>query len=195
MGVDTSRSRIVIFLIAALHACVSGWLYAHLQRFVNPTPFGLHIGIEYLFMAVVGGAGHVWGALVGAGVITVLKQWLQDILPKLLGRSGNFEVIVFGVMMIIVLQRARDGLWPCWCRLVPVRAGPRRSPRPSPAAAQLPQAGEVILEAQGDPQVRRPGGQQQHEPDREGRRDPGPDRPQRRRQEHHVQPASPASIR
>jgi branched-chain amino acid transport system permease protein len=60
MGVDTSRSRMVIFVIAALHACAAGWLYAHMQRFVNPTPFGLHIGIEYLFMAVVGGAGHVW---------------------------------------------------------------------------------------------------------------------------------------
>ncbi|MFC5771168.1 branched-chain amino acid ABC transporter permease, partial [Thauera sinica] len=46
MGVDTARSRMIIFVIAALHACASGWLYAHMQRFVNPTPFGLHIGIE-----------------------------------------------------------------------------------------------------------------------------------------------------
>ena len=97
MGVDTARSKVVIFLVAALFASISGWLYAHLQRFVNPTPFGLHIGIEYLFMAVVGGAAHVWGALIGAGVITVLKQWLQDWLPRLLGASGNFEMIVFGV--------------------------------------------------------------------------------------------------
>jgi branched-chain amino acid transport system permease protein len=67
MGVDTSRSRIVIFVIAALHACAAGWLYAHMQRLVNPSPFGLHHGIEYLFMAVVGGAGYVWGAVIGAG--------------------------------------------------------------------------------------------------------------------------------
>jgi branched-chain amino acid transport system permease protein len=60
MGIDTSRSRMVIFVIAALHACAAGWLYAHLQRFVNPTPFGLHIGIEYLFMAVVGRSGAPW---------------------------------------------------------------------------------------------------------------------------------------
>ena len=125
MGVDTARSRMVIFVIAALHACASGWLYAHMQRFVNPTPFGLHIGIEYLFMAVIGGAGHVWGALLGAGVITVLKQWLQDILPRIMGSSGNFEVIVFGVMMVLVLQRARGGLWPLLQRVVPVRAAPR----------------------------------------------------------------------
>ncbi|NMG01204.1 branched-chain amino acid ABC transporter ATP-binding protein/permease [Aromatoleum toluolicum] len=149
MGVDTARSRMVIFVIAALHACASGWLYAHLQRFVNPTPFGLHIGIEYLFMAVVGGAGQVWGALLGAGVITIAKQWLQDILPRIFGQSGNFEVIFFGLMMIIILQRAREGLWPLFARLVPVKATKRTL---DAAAAPLPRKplparGDVILEA------------------------------------------------
>ncbi|MDD5175271.1 MAG: branched-chain amino acid ABC transporter ATP-binding protein/permease [Sterolibacterium sp.] len=151
MGVDTARSKTVIFLIAALYACLSGWLYAHLQRFVNPTPFGLHIGIEYLFMAVLGGAAHVWGALLGAGVITILKQWLQDLLPKIFGSSGNFEVIVFGVMMVLMLQRARDGLWPILAKLIPDSAGDRE--RSSvPHADPLPkkpllQASEQLLEA------------------------------------------------
>ena len=148
MGVDTARSKTVIFLIAALFACVSGWLYAHLQRFVNPTPFGLHIGIEYLFMAVVGGAANVWGALIGAGVITVLKQWLQDWLPRLLGASGNFEMIVFGVMMIFVLQRARDGLWPILARLVPQREAKREVPQGEALPKKLvPESGHLLLEA------------------------------------------------
>ena len=56
-GVDAARLKIVVFVYAGLLACVSGWLYAHLQRFVNPSPFG----IEYLFMAVVGGAGVCLG--------------------------------------------------------------------------------------------------------------------------------------
>jgi len=119
MGVDTAHAKVVIFVLAALFAAVSGWLYAHMQRFVNPTPFGLHIGIEYLFMAVIGGAAHVWGALAGAAVITVLKQWLQSLLPQLFGASGNFEVIAFGLLMIVVLHRARDGLWPWIARLLP----------------------------------------------------------------------------
>src|SRR6516164_2531208 len=55
-GVNPARLKIVVFVYAALLACVSGWLYAHLQRFVNPTPFSIGQGIEYLFMAVVGGA-------------------------------------------------------------------------------------------------------------------------------------------
>ena len=147
MGVDTARTKTVIFLIAALFACVSGWLYAHLQRFVNPTPFGLHIGIEYLFMAVVGGAAHVWGALIGAGLITVLKQWLQDILPKIFGQSGNFEVIFFGVLLVVVLQRAREGIWPWLMRLVPVKAGQRTVAEAEPLSCRpLPAAGTVLLE-------------------------------------------------
>ncbi len=149
MGVNTSRARMVIIVLAALHACAAGWLYAHLQRFVNPTPFGLNIGIEYLFMAVVGGAGQVWGALVGAGVITVLKQWLQDVLPSLFGSAGHFEMIVFGLMMIIVLHKAREGLWPLLARLVPVRQSKKAidsQAEPLPKRAQPPH-GETILEA------------------------------------------------
>ncbi|MDR2239677.1 MAG: branched-chain amino acid ABC transporter ATP-binding protein/permease [Zoogloeaceae bacterium] len=148
MGVNTARTKTVIFIIAALFACVSGWLYAHLQRFVNPTPFGLHIGIEYLFMAVVGGAAHVWGALVGAGLITVLKQWLQDILPKIFGQSGNFEVIFFGLMLIIVLQRARDGIWPWLIRVLPsMETGERVVAEAEPLPRrQMPATGAVVLE-------------------------------------------------
>jgi branched-chain amino acid transport system permease protein len=147
MGVDTARSKVVIFVIAALFACVSGWLYAHLQRFVNPTPFGLHIGIEYLFMAVVGGAASVWGAVVGAGLITILKQWLQDWLPRIFGASGNFEVIVFGIMMVLVLQRAREGLWPILVGLWPADTSPRRVPQAEVLPKQAaPAPGTVLLE-------------------------------------------------
>ena len=147
MGVNTPRAKIVIFTIAALYACLSGWLYAHLQRFVNPTPFSLSQGIEFLFMAVVGGVAHVWGAILGAGLITILKQWLQDWLPRLLGQSGNFEIIVFGLLMIFVLHRAREGLWP-----IILRAFPERADRPRVAAAKplprrsVPVPGTVLLE-------------------------------------------------
>ena len=149
MGVDTARLKMEIFLIAALYACVSGWLYAHLQRFVNPTPFGLGVGIEYLFMAVIGGAASVWGALLGAGVITVLKQWLQDLLPKLIGSSGNFESIVFGLIMVLMLQRARDGLWPMLAKALPVKQGKtaRSAPQGEPLPKRtMPASGALLLD-------------------------------------------------
>ena len=111
MGVDTFRVKVTAFVLAALLASVSGWLFAHFQRTVNPSPFGLEMGIEYLFMAVLGGVGYVWGALVGAGVVQILKDQLQVWLPRLMGSSGNYEIIVFGILLVLVLQYARDGLW------------------------------------------------------------------------------------
>jgi branched-chain amino acid transport system permease protein len=131
MGVNTAAMKIRIFVIAALLACVSGWLYAHLQRAVNPSPFGLNSGIEYLFMAVIGGAGHLWGAILGAAVLTVLKDQLQSILPSLLGANGNFEIIVFGILMVLLLQHARNGIWPfiaCWLPARPEAVAPDSAP-------------------------------------------------------------------
>ena len=118
-GVHPGRMKTAVFVIAALLACVSGWLYAHLQRFVNPSPFGINQGIEYLFMAVVGGATSVWGAVLGATLITLLKTWLQDWLPKIIGEAGQFEIIVFGILLVVMLQYARDGLLPYLQRFVP----------------------------------------------------------------------------
>jgi branched-chain amino acid transport system permease protein len=144
-GVDGARLKIVVFVYAALLACISGWLYAHLQRFVNPTPFNLNQGIEYLFMAVVGGAGSVWGAVVGATLITLAKQVLQDWLPIVLGRSGNFEMVVFGVLMVIVLQRAREGVWPWIARWLP-QPQPAAVPDapPLPARDRAPPPGALL---------------------------------------------------
>ncbi|QOL52108.1 branched-chain amino acid ABC transporter ATP-binding protein/permease [Massilia litorea] len=146
MGVNTAAMKIRIFVIAALLACVSGWLYAHLQRAVNPSPFGLNSGIEYLFMAVIGGAGYLWGAILGAAVLTVLKDQLQSILPGLLGSTGNFEIIVFGILMVILLQHARNGIWPFIARWLPHR--PEAVAPDSAAALPLrarPQAGQPLL--------------------------------------------------
>jgi branched-chain amino acid transport system permease protein len=111
MGVDSFRIKVTAFVLAALLASVSGWLFAHFQRTVNPSPFGLKMGIEYLFMAVLGGVGHVWGAVVGAGFVKILEEQLQDWLPRLMGSSGNYEVIVFGILLVLALQYARDGIW------------------------------------------------------------------------------------
>ncbi|MBV8619007.1 MAG: branched-chain amino acid ABC transporter ATP-binding protein/permease [Curvibacter sp.] len=152
MGVDTAHYRIKLFVLAALLAAVSGWLYAHLQRFVNPTPFNINIGIEYLFMAVVGGAGYLWGAVLGATLITLLKEQLQDWLPRLLGSSGNFEIIVFGLLMLFVLQRFADGLWPRLAGWSQAFLKPSAPSARAVAASRLdqrvlPAAGEVLLDA------------------------------------------------
>ncbi|PWV60114.1 ABC transporter permease subunit [Plasticicumulans acidivorans] len=147
MGVDTAQYKILIFVLAALMASLSGWLYAHLQRSVSATPFGLNMGIEYLFMAVVGGIGQVWGAILGAAVMTGLKSQLQDWLPRLFGSQGNFELVVFGVMIVLLLLWARQGLWPwlagAWARWQP--------PAPLPLAPASAPAGYAGLARRSKP--------------------------------------------
>ncbi|MEP6608580.1 MAG: branched-chain amino acid ABC transporter ATP-binding protein/permease [Burkholderiaceae bacterium] len=148
MGVNTWASRMVAFVLAAMMACASGWLYAHMQRFVNPTPFSLHAGIEYLFMAVIGGASFVWGAITGASIFTVSNQWLRDFIPQIIGQAGSFETIVFGVLMIVILQRAPDGLWPAIVKRIAIRE-PRRhlDPQRSPPRAPIAH-GQALLDVQ-----------------------------------------------
>lgn len=142
MGVNTSAYKVIIFVWAALLACLSGWIYAHMQRAVSPSPFGLNYGIEYLFMAVVGGAGYVWGAVVGSAVILGLKDQLQNVLPKIFDTNTNVELIVFGVLMVLMLQYAANGLWPmlstAWARLTGGTTS-RRQLAPPPSAEPLPQ--------------------------------------------------------
>ena len=147
MGIDTFRTKVTAFVLAAMLASISGWLFAHFQRTVNPSPFGLKMGIEYLFMAVIGGVGHVWGALVGAGVVKILEDQLQVWLPKLLGGSGNYEIIVFGILLVLVLQYARDGIWAfVEARLPRVRRKVDWSDAPALTERSRPARGEVVLD-------------------------------------------------
>ncbi|MEJ6004079.1 branched-chain amino acid ABC transporter ATP-binding protein/permease [Paucibacter sp. AS339] len=112
MGVSTFRYKVIIFVLAALLASTSGWLFAHVQRTVNPSPFALKMGIEYLFMAVIGGVATVWGAFVGAGIFKLIEDQLKEVLPRLLGSNGNFEIIVLGIVLVLMLKYAPKGLWP-----------------------------------------------------------------------------------
>jgi branched-chain amino acid transport system permease protein len=135
-GVDTAHAKIVAFVFAAVLAAVSGWLYAHMQRAVNPSPFNVQASIEYLLMAVIGGAAHIWGALIGAGIVTIVKDQLQDWLPHLIGQQGNYEVIVFGVILVAILQVAPQGLWPLLMK--PFRRLVGLGSRPAASAETLP---------------------------------------------------------
>jgi len=111
-GVHAPRAKLLVFIYAAVLAGLSGWLYAHFVRAANPTPFGAQAGIEYLFVAVVGGAGYVWGGVLGAAIVVILKEVLQSYLPLIFGGSGQLETIVFGILLVTLLQLAPTGVWP-----------------------------------------------------------------------------------
>ena len=189
-GVQTPRAKLLVFIYAAVLAGLSGWLYAHFERAVNPTPFGAQAGIEYLFVAVVGGAGYVWGGVLGAAIVVILKEILQSYLPYLFHGEGQLETIVFGILLVLLLQLAPTGVWP-WLMarlpfkpdrkrpdtslVLPPRAKPRAAPRR--AAADRPCAQAVRRRDRGQRRLLR----------RPGPRDRGADRAERRRQEHDLQ--------
>jgi branched-chain amino acid transport system permease protein len=125
-GVQTPRAKLLVFIYAAVLAGLSGWLYAHFQRAANPTPFGAQAGIEYLFIAVVGGAGYVWGSVLGAAIVVVLKEILQSYLPFIFGGQGQLEIIIFGIMLVVLLQLAPTGVWPWLMSLLPFDSNRKR---------------------------------------------------------------------
>jgi branched-chain amino acid transport system permease protein len=151
-GVDKSRFKLLVFVYAALLAGLSGWLYAHLQRAVNPTPFGVVPGMEYLFMAVIGGAGQVGGAILGAGIVIILKDVLQRVTPAIFGADLQIEAVVFGAVILATLQFAREGLWP-WLSSVLVKPKPPLLPStladPLPKRAVAPESSGPLLAIDG----------------------------------------------
>jgi len=101
-GVDTAKYKVQVFVLSGMYSGLAGALYAHYIRFVNPDPFGFMFSIELVVMVVVGGMASIWGAIVGAGTITLLSQCLQ--------RFEDYEVIVFGLILMIVMVFLPMGL-------------------------------------------------------------------------------------
>jgi branched-chain amino acid transport system permease protein len=151
LGIGFFRMRLAVFVIAGLLAGLSGWLYAHLQRYVSPAPFDIRPGIELLLMALVGGAGHISGAVVGATIVVLLKNILQDVLPSITRYSAQLEVVLFGILFVVLLQKARAGIVPM-LRRWPPRTDPEK---PAPGAPPLPRrvlpasTGEALLRIEG----------------------------------------------
>ena len=158
VGADAYRVRLTLFVVAALLAGVAGWLYAHTNRFVSPSPFDVHASIQYLLMAVAGGLGHLGGALVGSALVLSLKNALQDVLPLLTQRAGQLEAVAFAALFILLLHFARGGLmayavrW--WRRRRPATPPPAseaalREPVEPLPHRELPTGGTPILSVKG----------------------------------------------
>ena len=121
-----------------------------MQRYVSPAPFDLRPGIELLLMALVGGAGHIAGAVVGAAIITLLKNVLQDVLPVFTRYSAQLEIVVFGVLFIVLLQKARAGIVPMISRYLPLpRLTLPEEAHPLARRARPAVSGRPVLTIQG----------------------------------------------
>ena len=102
LGVDTARMKLKIFVWSALYASLAGSLYAHTLNFIAPASFGFMFSIELVAMVVLGGMASIWGSLLGAGVLTAL--------PEVLTAFHDFEVIIFGAILMVVMIFLPRGL-------------------------------------------------------------------------------------
>ncbi len=103
MGVDVFRFKIMIFVYSAVLASLAGSLYAHYLNFVNPSTFDLFFSIKLLIMIALGGMHNIWGAVIGAGLITFLSyEWLHYF--------EEFDVIVYGAILLLVTIFLPNGL-------------------------------------------------------------------------------------
>lgn len=149
-GVQSATLKLKVFVAAAVFAGLAGWLHAHYLGHVSPSPFGINASVDYLFMAVIGGTGSPAGAVLGPAVVESLRTLLRDAVPALKGVGGNFEAIVFGALVILLLQRASGGLAPYLSRWLPQRPPPRAPATEQPLARRsLPATGSALLEVRG----------------------------------------------
>lgn len=149
-GVWTTRLNVSIFVIAAVLAGLAGWLHAHYVTVVNPGPFGVGASIDYLFMAVVGGTSSLAGALVGPVVVELLRTVVRDTIPGLTGVGGSFEIMVFGIVVILLLRGSGNGLAALLFRS---KSASRAPVAPNHAKAYEPRAkpelGSALLKVKG----------------------------------------------
>jgi branched-chain amino acid transport system permease protein len=100
-------------------------------------------------MAILGGSGHILGAVVGAALITLLQNTLQDTLPHFAANGQQLEIIVFSIIYVLVLQFARGGVMPFVLRLLPRPAKPPVDAAEVLPRRTMPQAGAPLLAVDG----------------------------------------------
>ncbi|MGL4324133.1 MAG: branched-chain amino acid ABC transporter permease [Beijerinckiaceae bacterium] len=110
VGIDVAQAKLTAFVISAIYASVSGSLLAMQNRLITPDAAGYMHSIELVTMAVLGGAGSVLGAIFGAGILTLL--------PQVLTIFQQYEQIMLGLIMMLVMIFLRQGLLPSLIALV-----------------------------------------------------------------------------
>ena len=95
MGVNTSKYKIQIFVLSAVYGGIAGSLYAHFVNFINPSPFTLIYSIVLVLIVVLGGMGRIWGAVVGALVLTLLPEYLRVF--------QEYNLIIYALILILMM--------------------------------------------------------------------------------------------
>jgi branched-chain amino acid transport system permease protein len=118
-GIDSARHKVLVFVISAVYASVAGSLFAHYSGFITPSKLTFFHSIELVTMVVFGGMASTYGAIVGAAVLTTL--------PQLLTVFKDYEMVVFGAIMMGTMIFMPKGLVPSLGGLVETAAGTARA--------------------------------------------------------------------
>jgi branched-chain amino acid transport system permease protein len=102
MGVNTESYKMQVFVASAMIASIAGSYYAHFVTFISPTTFDANMSILLVTMVVVGGMSNVWGALFGAVLLGLLPEYLRTF--------GDYDIIIYGAVMLAILMFAPEGL-------------------------------------------------------------------------------------
>jgi len=102
VGIDIPKLKSEVFAIAASLSGLAGGLYAHYVGYISPDTFTIDASINLLIALVIGGVGSLWGAAIGAVLLTFLPEWLHAL------KSGYG--IVFGALVIVLLTIEPGGV-------------------------------------------------------------------------------------
>ncbi len=117
LGFNPAKHLYLAFVVSAMLASLAGVLYVYFNKFVNPVSASLHISVEIVLMAIVGGSGTILGPFIGAGLILGLRNWVSTFFELHLAVMGLVFIAVViwapgGVMGIVARvsgKQAKDG--------------------------------------------------------------------------------------
>lgn len=102
LGINTSRYKLVAFIISASLAALSGSFYAHYMQFIAPEMVGMSASINLVIMSALGGPGTLWGPLLGTLLLTML--------PNFIAFAQNYQLLLFGVIFLVTIVFFPGGL-------------------------------------------------------------------------------------
>lgn len=101
-GINTTRYKMIAFVMAAFFAGVAGGLYAHYIGVINPGKFDFNYSVEMLVMVVLGGMGSITGSVVAAIVLTILPQALLSF--------ADYRMLLYSLLLIVMMLFRPGGI-------------------------------------------------------------------------------------
>lgn len=101
-GVNIAKYKLLVFVLSAVYAAIAGFLYVHYLSFTAPSSYSFMFSVALITMVVLGGMGIIWGSVAGAFFLTVL--------PQMLHVFEKYEVLIFGMILIICMMFLPEGI-------------------------------------------------------------------------------------